>query len=335
MNRRITSEDVARLAGVSQATVSRVFTPGASVSTKAREKVERAARELGYMPNALARGLTQRRTGLIGIVTGDLTSLYDTQLLSVLCGALRAEQWQPLLMRTSRTDETGGAMLEAMAYQVDAIIVAAGSVPPSIVSETQTYHTPVIMLGKGATPGVDTICCDNAQGVRLIARHLVAAGHKRIAYIAGNPAAFSEQERSRYFAEALNDAGSSLFATAAADYSYEGGEAAAIALLTAKTPPDAIFCGNDTIALGAMDAARHMLGLKVPRDLSIIGFDDIVMAGWPGYRLTTIQQPLEKTVGATVDLLRRRFAGEELPPQAVRIPVSLILRASSLPPDLA
>ncbi|MFD2263133.1 LacI family DNA-binding transcriptional regulator [Lacibacterium aquatile] len=334
MNRRITSEDVARLAGVSQATVSRVFTAGASVSTKAREKVERAASELGYTPNALARGLTQRRTGLIGIVTGDLTSLYDTQLLSILCGALRAEQWQPLLMRTARTDETGGAMLEAMAYQVDAIIVAAGSVSPTIVSETQTYHTPVIMMGKGETAGVDTICCDNAYGVRLVARHLLAGGHRRIAYIGGNPAAFSEQERRHCFTEALEAQGASLFASASGDYSYESGQAAALSLLTAPTPPDAIFCGNDTIALGAMDAARHILGLKVPRDLSIIGFDDITMAGWPGYRLTTIQQPMDKTVSAAVNLLQRRFAGEELPPQAIRIPTSLVIRASSRAPDL-
>jgi DNA-binding LacI/PurR family transcriptional regulator len=335
MNRRITSEDVARLAGVSQATVSRVFTPGASVSIKAREKVERAASELGYTPNALARGLTQRRTGLIGVVTGDLSSLYDCQLLSVLCGALRAEQWQPLLLRTTRKDETGGALLEAMAYQVDAIVVAAGSVSPTIVGETQTYDTPVIMLGKGATRGVDTICCDNAGGVRLVARHLIACGYRRISYIGGNPAAFSEQERRAGFEEALTAAGCPLHSVAPGDYTYEGGQAAALRLLTGgDAPPDAIFCGNDTMAMGALDAARHLLGLRVPQDLAVVGFDDITMAGWPGYRLTTIQQPLDRTVGAAVELLRRRFAGEILSPQSVRVPVTLILRATTLPVEI-
>lgn len=334
MNRRVTAEDVAKAAGVSQATVSRVFTPGGSVSKEAREKVEKIAQDLGYRPNALARGLTQRRTGLIGIVTGDLSSLYDCQLLSHLCGALRGEQWQPLLMRTARSDETGGALLEAMAYQVDAIILAAGSVPPSILSETQTYHTPILMLGKGPTPGVDTICCDNLGGVRLIARHLRAAGHQRIAYIAGTPAAFSEQERRAGFAEALAAAGGSLAAIAAGDYTYEGGQAAALGLLTAAEPPDALFCGNDTMALGAMDAARHILGLSVPRDVAIVGFDDIAMAAWPGYRLTTVRQPMEKTVAAAIGLLRRRLAGEDLPPQALRIPTDLILRASTRPLDV-
>ncbi|WP_052711356.1 LacI family DNA-binding transcriptional regulator [Elstera litoralis] len=262
MNRRATAEDVARHAGVSQATVSRAFTPGGSVSIEAREKVQKAAQELGYRPNALARGLTQRRTGLIGLVTGDLSSLYDCHMLSHLGGALRAEQWQTLLMRTARTDETGGALLEAMAYQVDAIIVAAGSVPPAIIQETQTYSTPLVMLGKGETPGVDTICCDNPGAVRLIARHLLAAGHRRIAYIAGNPTAFSEQERSHYFTEALAEAGVPLTASVPGEYTYEGGQAAALALLTAPEPPEAIFCGNDTMALGALDAARHILGLK-------------------------------------------------------------------------
>ncbi len=334
MNRRVTADDVAKAAGVSQATVSRVFTPGGSVSKEAREKVEKIAQDLGYRPNALARGLTQRRTGLIGIVTGDLSSLYDCQLLSHLCGALRAEQWQPLLMRTARSDETGGALLEAMAYQVDAIILAAGSVPPSILSETQTYHTPILMLGKGPTPGVDTICCDNLGGVRLIARHLLAAGHQRIAYIAGTAAAFSEQERREGFTEALVASDARLVAIANGDYTYEGGQAAALGLLTAVEPPDAIFCGNDTMALGAMDAARHILGLSVPRDVAIVGFDDIAMAAWPGYRLTTVRQPMEKTVAAAVSLLRRRLAGEDLPPQAVRIPTGLILRASTRPLDI-
>lgn len=331
MNRRATAEDVAKAAGVSQATVSRVFTPGGSVSKKAREKVEKAAQDLGYRPNALARGLTQRRTGLIGVVTGDLSSLYDCQLLSHLCGALRSEQWQPLLLRTARSDETGGALLEAMAYQVDAIILAAGSVPPSILDETQTFHTPILMLGKGPTPGVDTICCDNPGGVRLVARHLLAAGHRHIAYIAGNPAAFSERERHAGFTEALAAAGGSLAAVASGDYTYEGGQAAALSLLTGPTPPDAIFCGNDTMALGALDAARHILGLSVPRDVAIVGFDDITMAAWPGYRLTTVQQPMEKTVAAAVGLLRQRLDGEDLLPQSVRIPVSLILRASTRP----
>ncbi len=329
MIKRITSTDVALAAGVSQATVSRVFTKDASVSKKTRQKVEQAAASLGYRPNAIARGLTQRRTGLVGLVTGDLTSLYDTQLLSVLCGALRATKYHPLLLRTARTDETGGAMLDAMGYQVDALIVAAGSVPPKIVQETQDFGTPVILLGKGPTPGVDTICCDNHHGVQLIVRHLLAGGHRQISYIAGTPSAFSEGERRGGIIAALAEQGRQLSGEEPGEYTYEGGQRAALCLLTSPNPPDPIICGNDTMALGALDAARTVLGLHVPRDVSVVGFDDITMAGWPGYRLTTIRQPLEQTVAATMALLARRLAGDTGPAEAMRIPVSMVVRGSS------
>lgn len=327
--RRATSVEVARLAGVSQSAVSRCFTDGASVSPDMRAKVLDAARRLGYRPNAIARGLTTRRTGLVGVVMGDLDGPFQPYLFERLTRGLATLGKQPLLIRA----EPGGTGLHvplpALDYQVDAVVVTAGSVAPATVEQIRQTGTPLLLYGR-AVPGdgVDSVCCDNAAGARLVAGALAAAGHRRIAYLGGRTSAFAEQERGPAFLAALGRHGLEPVAVGRGDYGYDSGYREALRLLSATPRPDALFCGNDAMAFGALDAARTALGLRVPEDLSVVGFDDVPMAAWPSFDLATVRNPVDETVGHLLGLLERRLDHPDAP-AALHRPVPALVRRGS------
>ncbi|MGQ9368378.1 LacI family DNA-binding transcriptional regulator [Azospirillum sp. ST 5-10] len=328
--RRATAAEVARLAGVSQSAVSRCFTPGASVSPAMRARVLEVADRLNYRPNALARGLTTARTDLVGVVMGDLDGPFQPYLFERLTRGLATLGKQSLLIRGDPAADLGGAAMAALDYQVDAVVVTAGSVAAETVRSVMELGTPLLLYGRVvAEDGVDAVCCDNRLGARLAAEALVAAGHRRIAYVAGRAAAFSEQERSAAFREALAELGVPLVAEARGDYGYASGHRAALELLGAAPRPDALFCGNDAMAFGALDAARMALGLRVPDDVSIVGFDDVPMAAWPGYDLTTVRNPVDETVRTLLAMLGRRLADPAAAPVRERPAPELVVRGSA------
>lgn len=306
--RRVTSVEVARLAGVSQSAVSRCFTSGASVSPDMRARVLDAARQLGYRPNAIARGLTTRRSGLVGVVMGDLDGPFQPYLFERLTRGLATLGKQPLLIRAEPAGNGRPVPLPALDYQVEAVVVTAGSVSPDTVEEIRATGTPLLLYGR-AVPGdgVDSVCCDNAAGARLVADALVAAGHRRIAYLAGRASAFAERERGPAFVAGLARHGLAPVATGRGDYGYDSGYREALRLLAGSPRPDALFCGNDAMAFGALDAARTALGLRVPDDVSIVGFDDVPMAAWPSFDLATVRNPVDETVARLLTLLERRL----------------------------
>ncbi|WP_168220474.1 substrate-binding domain-containing protein [Azospirillum thermophilum] len=176
---------------------------------------------------------------------------------------------------------------------------------------------------------MDSICCDNRLGARLVADALVAAGHRRIAYLAGRPTAFSEQERSAAFRDRLEELGVPLAAMGQGDYRYDSGYREALRLLGSGTRPDALFCGNDAMAFGALDAARTALRLRVPDDVSIVGFDDTPMAAWPSFDLATVRNPVEEIVGTLMDMLERRLSDPKAPPVLHRPAPELVRRGSA------
>ncbi len=330
MRKRATAVEVARLAGVSQSAVSRCFTDGASVSPEMRARVLDAAHRLSYRPNAIARSLTTARTNLIGVVMGDLDGPFQPYLFERLTRGLATLGKQPLLIRGGPADGLGAASMAAMDYQVDAVVVTAGSVSPAAIRAVMTLGVPLLLYGRAVeADGVDSICCDNRTGARLVAEALVAAGHRRIAYLAGRPAAFAEQERSAAFREALDALGVPLAAVGQGDYGYDSGFREARALLGAPSRPDALFCGNDAMAFGALDAARTALGLRVPEDVSIIGFDDVPMAAWPSFDLATVRNPVDAIVTTLIGMLERRFAEPDAPPRLHRPLPTLVRRGSA------
>jgi len=328
--RRATALEVARLAGVSQSAVSRCFTDGASVSPRMRARVLEAAERLAYRPNAIARSLTTARTDLIGVIMGHLDGPFEPYLFEHLTRGLATLGKQPLLIRGDPDVGLDGALMSALDYQVEAAIVTAGTVSSDTIAAVRALGIPPLLYGRAeVSDGVDSICCDNPLGARLVADALVASGHRRIAYLGGRRSAFSERERSIAFRGRLGEHGLTPVAVAGGDYSYDSGFREASRLLTTDPRPDAVFCGNDAMAFGAIDAARTVLGLRVPDDVSIVGCDDVPMAAWPSFNLATVRNPVDGIVAGLLDMLKRRLDDPEAEPEVRRAAPTLIRRGSA------
>lgn len=305
---RVTAEDVARQAGVSRSAVSRTFTDGASVSPQTRARVLSAATALGYRPNLIARGLTGQGTGLVALVIGAIGGPYEAVLLDALSRKLRGGGYWPLLIQNGAGEAAGEGLEEALAYQVDGAIVAAGSVSRALAERCIASRAPLVLIGR-ILPGVgvDAVCCDNAAGMDQLVEGLMRRNRRKVAWIGGWSDTFSNVERHGALVAALARHGLRPVAQRSGDYTHESGLSQGLTLLTAPEPPDAIVCGNDAMALGVLDAARR-LGVDVPGQLSVTGFDDIPAAAWEPYQLTTVRNPVGETVERAFALLERRIA---------------------------
>ena len=327
--KRMTSIDVARLAGVSQSTVSRTFSPKGKVSEQSRQKVLAAAQQLGYKPNAIARSLSTQRTNIIGIVMSYITSPFYPYVLEKFTQRLHDLGRQVLLFNAGPNQEVDDILPLVLQYQVDGLIITSATLSSEMVDECVAHGTPVILFNRYVLgTNASAVCCDNAEGGRVVANFLLDTGHKRLAYIAGKENTSTNIDREKGFTQRLRERGLLEWQREEGNYTYESGYEAAKRLLQRHARPDAIFCANDIMALGAMDAARFEMGLKVPEELSIIGFDDIPAAGWPSYALTTIRQPVNQMIQATLDLLIERLEAPQTEPVLKLMPGPLIKRGS-------
>ena len=196
------------------------------------------------------------------------------------------------------------ALPMALQYQVDGIIVTSATLTSRLADECASAGTPVVLFNRYALESnVNAVCCDSINGAGMIADALLDAGHQRLAYIAGEEGSSTNRDREKGFTERLQERDRTLYLRESGDYSYESGYVAARQMLNRADRPDAIFCANDLMAMAALDVARRELGIKVPEELSIIGFDDIAMASWPAYSLTTFRQPIDRLVDATIEVL--------------------------------
>ncbi|MEO8738739.1 MAG: LacI family DNA-binding transcriptional regulator [Casimicrobiaceae bacterium] len=325
----VTAADVARRAGVSRSAVSRTFTPGASVSDDARVRVLRAADHLGYRVNRLAQSLINARSNVIGLVGADLQQPFHAQMLTTLSAAFLAEGYQCMLLNAANAEHDIGALIaRVLEYRVFAIVVMSGTPASRIVEECLQNGVPVILVNKVLTNlAADTVVADHGAGGRLAATHLIAAGCRRLAVVSSAARTTSLVDRIDAFrAEvAANGLVTRVWQDGPTDYLT--GRQAALALL-ANGAFDGAFCVTDLLALGFLDAARSELGLRVPEDLSVIGFDDIPQAGWAAYRLTTFQQPVSDLTGAVMNVIRRRAQLAVAPPQLTVVPVKFVARST-------
>ncbi len=326
---RVTIKDVARAAGVSASAVSRVFTEGASASADTRSKVLAAAETLGYRPNALARGLVGDRTNLIALVIGRTRNIFDSLFLDTLAESLARRRQRLLVSPVQGNESADEGLMSALDYQADAVVVAAGTAPLEISERCTRLGVPILLMGRVIEDaGVDCILGDNRDGARQAAELLVATGCTRIAYLGRGHGVFSDGERRQGLTEALTAQGLDLADEAMVNMEEDHGFAAAVALLSRRHRPDAVFCGNDIIAFGVIEAAQA-LGITIPDELSVVGFDNLPMADWPSYRLTTVDYPITATVEAVVERLERRLATPRLPPAVQRIPTRLVVRETT------
>ncbi len=328
--KRVTSFDVARLAGVSQSTVSRSFSFESRVSQKTREKVLAAAKQLGYKPDAIARSLSTQQSNIIGIVMADITSPFYPYVLAKFSSRLQDQGRQVLLFNAAPDQEVDDILPLVLQYRVDALIITSATISSAVADECAQSGSPVILFNRyvlGAN--ASAVCCDNVEGGRMVANFLLDTGHKKLAYISGKQDTSTNIDRKKGFTDRLRERGYINWWLEQGEYTYESGYEAAKRLLQQDDPPDAIFCANDIMALGAMDAARFEVGIRVPEELSIVGFDDIPPAAWPSYSLTTIRQPVSQMIEATFELLFERLENPELGPAFKLIPGLLIQRNST------
>ena len=301
---RVSSIEVARLAGVSQSAVSRAFTPGASVSDETREKVLKAAKELGYRPNVIARSLTQQSSNIIGLVVGSFTNPFYAKLVEDFTERFQKKGYWTLIFNVADGNEVEDTLPIALQYQVAGIVMTSATLTSTLADECARYGTPVVLFNRIAIDtNVNAVTCDSVACGRMVADALIDAGHQKLAYLAGQAGSSTNRDRRKGFTQRLQERGYGLHLEASGDYSYASGYAAAQQLFDRADRPDAIFCANDLMAMAALDVAKDEFNLRVPQDVSIIGFDDIEMAGWPHYSLTTVRQPVTKMVDATIEVL--------------------------------
>lgn len=327
----LTAADVARAAGVSRSVVSRAFTSGAPIAEETCTHVQKIARRLGYSPNVIARSLITRRSDLIAVVVNTLADLRDASFFDVLLAELQTIGKQALIVRTHAAEDLAEILRVGVSYQIAGAIVFADNVTPAMVKATFRSVSPIMLNGlERSSDKVDAVRVDERSAYAEIVDGLVRHGHRRIAYLSGRLTAVSEDERHGAVVERLAHHRMKPFGDAAGgDFSYESGAAAAKALLQGRARPDAIICACDAMALGAIDTARAEFGLSLPADLSVVGFDDIPLAAWPSYRLTTIRQETAEIVRATIDLLDTRLRDPARRPETRVIATQLIKRDSA------
>ena len=331
----VTSSQVAEHAGVSQSAVSRTFTPGASISPKTRAKVLASAKELGYRPNAIARSLITNRSRIIAVVMAYLENLFYPEVLEELGRALAAENYHLLLFTGFKDRDSDPVFDQLMQYRVDGIILASTSLSSELSEECATAGIPVVLLNRTTErDAVSSVTTRNREGGRRAAEFLVAGGHTRYAYIAGLENSSTNRDRHQGFVEGLAAHGITDIMLEYGNYSRADAEAAARKMLSRPDRPDAIFVANDHMAVFVMDVARHELGLSIPQDLSIIGYDDVGPARWPSYGITSMSQPLKRMVEATVEILMDQIASGDIEPEHRVLNGDLIVRTSArLPKD--
>ncbi|TKT69219.1 LacI family DNA-binding transcriptional regulator [Aquamicrobium sp. LC103] len=332
---RVTSIDVAKLAGVSQAAVSRVFTPGASVSPRIVEKVRLAADRLGYRPNRLARSLNTGRSGIIGLAIGYLENQFYPELLQQLSASLQTNGYHVLVFMTGNPDEdVDKVVAEILDYQVDGLIAASVGMSSQLARRAQAAGVPVVLLNRSQDDStMSSVTSDNHAGGRKVADFLVAGGHRRIGYIAGWESASTQRDREAGFREGLAAHGVGLWARARGEFEREAAADAARELFSTGNRPDAVFVANDHMAFPVMDVLRHEFGLRIPQDVSVVGYDDAPPANWPSYDLTTVRQDRPSMVAACVKIILAGIENRDSPPQRIAIDGPIVIRGSArIPP---
>ncbi|MEM1064827.1 MAG: LacI family DNA-binding transcriptional regulator [Pseudomonadota bacterium] len=328
---KVTSLEVAERAGVSRSAVSRVFTPGASVSEKTAEKVRRAADELGYRPNVLARSLMTGRSRMIGLLVAYLDNHFYPIVLEQLSSALQARGYHVLVFMASQADpDLDRVAEEILDYQVDGMILASVAMTSDIAARCEASGVPVVLFNRRqGEVGELAVVSDNYAGGRMVAEHLLGLGRTRIAHIAGWSGASTQADREAGFLDGLRAAGATLSARDIGDFRPELAQAAARRMFAGPDRPDAVFVSNDYMAFVVMDVLRSELGLDVPGDVAVASFDDVPTSSWPSYDLTSVRQDASAMVAAATDLIVAKIEGRTaVAPKP--LPVELVVRGSTV-----
>lgn len=326
-----TIRDVAREAGVSIATVSRVFNQSAVVRPETCEHVRVVAARLDYWPNGAARSLITSRTLTLGVVLPDLHGEFFSEVIRGIDLAARRERFQILLSSSHADADALSSAVRALRGRIDGLIVLSPDAGSAGVVESIAQSLPVVLLHSGP----DTLACAtfaiaNHDGALAMTRHLLELGHRRIAMLCGPAGNVDAEERLRGYRAALTEAGIMQDAALeiAGDFSEDCGAARAVDLLAIDPRPTAVFCANDAMAIGLVGALRRV-GARVPEAMAVTGFDDIAIGRYLDPQLTTVRaDAYELGEGAVHMLLPFAQARQPVPSARVSVPTRLIVRAS-------
>jgi len=322
------------MAGVSHSTVSRALRNSPLVNRKTTEEIQGIARELGYQPSAIARGLVTRKTRTIGVV---VTTIADPFVSEVVIGielAANDNGYSVFLANSNADPAREQSVVHSFAERrVDGIVVTSSRVGALYTPLLSQMMVPIVLINN-QHPGefVHSVMIDNVQGSREATNHLIQLGHRRIAYVGDQYGHQSDAERLGGYREALESA-SLPMAPGLVEYGDgrpEGGIQAMDRLLALADPPTAVFCYNDMTALGVLRTLR-VHGLHVPADISLVGFDDLFIVSYTEPQLTTVRQPMQRMGRMAMESLLQLMSGHPSE-EAVKVPAELIVRESTAAP---
>lgn len=306
----ITADDVAAAAGVSRWTVNRAFKKDASISPRTRKRVLEAAERLNYVPDLHAAALASTRSNLVALLIDDFANPHKLVMLERLTRALRSRGWDTLLVNTLDPDDAAPALMNASQRRVDATILIGLQFDDEVLEaahKARRFKKLIIFARSSENPETISICVDDVAATREIARYVLDRGYRQPLYLAGPRTTSAHLLRKETFASIWQEergfqpeshAVNAYDPQMSAEVVYE-----ALAQRTSADRPDILVCENDALALGAIDTIRHRLGLAVPGDIAVIGFDDVPQAASHNYRLTTYRQPLMEMAEYLVDVL--------------------------------
>ncbi len=311
----VTSHDVAAEAGVSQATVARVFSSPDKVAPATQKRVRAAAAKLGYVPNAIARSLKSQRTDIVGAVV-PAHSEYWQNVLTTFSQQLAEQGKQLLLFTFADADHVEGALDSVEQYRLDGLVLASSTVREEHLVRGRRPNPRVVAFNQPAASGLlPLVTVDNEAGARELAEHVVAQGVRTAAFVGTVASASTDQIRFRGATTALADHGIACPYIEAGAFSYDAGYKAAGRFLDNDNRPEAVMVGSDEVAFGFIDGLRSG-GIDVPGDIIVTGFDGLPQASWAGYDLTTLVQPIEVLVAETLAIIFDD-AGEQARPQRI------------------
>lgn len=328
-----TIRDVARQAGVSVATVSRVLNSSGPVSPATRRRVESVAKDLEYVPHGGARSLITRRTTNLGVVLPDVHGEFFSELIRGMDRATQAAGYHLLLTGSHANGAELAAALRVMRGRVDGLILMSPDIELTELDGVAPTGLPVVLINAGVTDGqrFDTLNVDNQGGAREAVKHLVSLGRTRVGLIGGTPSNHDARERQAGYREGLRESGlePDPALEVLSDFSKAGGQRSALALMGLNPRPTAVFAANDSMAVGALSAFREA-GVRVPEDVALVGFDDIPIARYVTPPLSSVKVDLPRLGERAVELLLEALQDPSThEPRHEVVEAKLVIRRSS------